>query len=38
MQHPLFPWEDSDDRWLRDEIRKLVELQDIFPDFFISEA
>ncbi|MFX1416463.1 MAG: gamma-glutamylcyclotransferase family protein [Promethearchaeota archaeon] len=37
MQHPLFPWEDSDDRWLRDEIRKMVELQDPFPEFFVTE-
>lgn len=35
MQHPLFPWEDSNDRWLHDEIRKLKELQNSFPEFFL---
>jgi len=34
MRHPLFPWDDSKDRWLNDEIRKLVELQGCFPEFF----
>ncbi|MFW9889849.1 MAG: gamma-glutamylcyclotransferase, partial [Candidatus Thorarchaeota archaeon] len=36
MQHPLFPWDDKDDRWMRDEVRELVELQDSFPEFFSS--
>lgn len=38
MEHPLFPWNDSDDRWLCEEIRNLVELKDSFPEFFISES
>ncbi len=38
MQHPLFPWDDSNDRWLSEEIRQLVELQDSFPEFFVSET
>ncbi|UCH04636.1 MAG: gamma-glutamylcyclotransferase [Candidatus Thorarchaeota archaeon] len=38
MQHPHFPWEDSDDRWLRERIRKSVELQDSFPQFFQSKG
>jgi gamma-glutamylcyclotransferase (GGCT)/AIG2-like uncharacterized protein YtfP len=38
MQHPHFPWEDSKDRWLIDEIRKLVYLQDFFPEFFPAHA
>ncbi|MFW9888795.1 MAG: gamma-glutamylcyclotransferase, partial [Candidatus Thorarchaeota archaeon] len=33
-QNPLFPWEDSDDRWLREEIRMMDELRNVFPDFF----
>ena len=38
MQHPHFPWEDSNDRWLRDEIQKIVQLQDSFPEFFPSQT
>ena len=36
MQDPLFPWEDSEDRWLQEEIRETGELQNSFPEFFIS--
>ena len=35
MQNPLFPWEDSDDRWHTEEILKLVDLQNSFPELFI---
>jgi gamma-glutamylcyclotransferase (GGCT)/AIG2-like uncharacterized protein YtfP len=38
MQHPQFPWDDSNDLWLRDEIQKLVQLQDSFPEFFPSQT
>ncbi|MGY5854089.1 MAG: gamma-glutamylcyclotransferase family protein [Candidatus Thorarchaeota archaeon] len=34
MQNPHFPWEDSDDRWLHDEIQKLTHLRETFPEFF----
>ncbi|MFW9890247.1 MAG: hypothetical protein ACFFER_18845 [Candidatus Thorarchaeota archaeon] len=34
IQHPLFPWKDLDDRWLWQEIRRSIELQDQFPEFF----
>jgi gamma-glutamylcyclotransferase (GGCT)/AIG2-like uncharacterized protein YtfP len=34
MKHPRFPWKDTDDRWLREEIQNQVELQDSFPEFF----
>jgi gamma-glutamylcyclotransferase (GGCT)/AIG2-like uncharacterized protein YtfP len=38
MQYPHFPWGDSNDRWLCEEIQKLVQLQDAFPEFFTSQA
>ncbi|MFW9886709.1 MAG: gamma-glutamylcyclotransferase family protein [Candidatus Thorarchaeota archaeon] len=34
MQDPPFPWEDLDDRWLREKVRKLFDLQVPFPEFF----
>jgi gamma-glutamylcyclotransferase (GGCT)/AIG2-like uncharacterized protein YtfP len=37
MQHPHFPREDSNDRWLRDEVQKNFQLQDSFPEFFPSK-
>ncbi|MFW9890271.1 MAG: gamma-glutamylcyclotransferase family protein [Candidatus Thorarchaeota archaeon] len=38
MENPLFPWEDSDDRWLRENIQELVELHASFPEFFGPKA
>ncbi|MFW9889688.1 MAG: gamma-glutamylcyclotransferase family protein, partial [Candidatus Thorarchaeota archaeon] len=34
IQNLLFPWEDEDDRWLREEIQQLTDLRDSFPEFF----
>ncbi|MFW9888864.1 MAG: gamma-glutamylcyclotransferase [Candidatus Thorarchaeota archaeon] len=34
MQQPLFPWDDEGDRWLKERIRELKEIQKDFPEFF----